>query len=62
MKYTEYLLREDFINLDSLVSEKRYLKEVTAVLPCIIAMIGVVAITTALPVTLVVDTINKLRG
>lgn len=61
MNYTKYLLSEDFINLDSLVSDKRYLKEVTAVLPCVIAMVGVVAISTALPITLTVDTINRLR-
>ena len=61
MKYTNYLLREDFIDLDSLVSNRKYLKEVTAILPCVIAMLGVVVISTALPITLTVDTINKLR-
>jgi hypothetical protein len=61
MKYTEYLLKEDFIDLNGLVSKRRYLKEVTAILPCVIAMAGVVVISTMLPVTLTVDTINKLR-
>jgi hypothetical protein len=61
MKYTNYLLNENFIDLDSLVSEKKYLNKVTAILPCVIAIAGVVAISVALPITLTVDTINKLR-
>jgi hypothetical protein len=61
MKYTEYLLKEDFIDLNGLVSKRRYLKEVTTILPCVIAMAGVVVISTMLPVTLTVYTINKLR-
>ena len=61
MKYTNYLLKENFIDLDLLVSENKYLNIVTAILPCVIAIVGVVAISTALPITLTVDTINKLR-
>ena len=61
MKYTRYLLTEDFIDLDSLVSDNIYLKDLTAVLPCVIGIVGVVVISTALPIVFTVDMVNKLK-
>jgi len=61
MKYTRYLLKEDFINLDSLVSDNKYLRDVSAILPCVIGIVGVVVISTALPIVFTVDMVNKLR-
>jgi hypothetical protein len=61
MSYTDYLLKEDFINLDSLVSDNKYLRDMTAILPCVLGIVGVVLITSVLPVTITVDTINRFR-
>lgn len=61
MSYTNYLLKENFINLDLLVSDNKYLRDITAILPCILGIMGVILISSILPMMIVVDTVNKFR-
>ena len=61
MKYTNYLLNTNFVDVDSLVSKNKYLEEPSKILPITISLVGIVCIGSLLPFTIIVDTFNKLR-
>ena len=62
MKYTDYLLNTNFVDVDSLVSDNKYLNEPSKILPITISIIGIVCIGSLLPFTIIVDTFNKLKS
>ena len=61
MRYTNYLINTEFINVESLVSDNRYLRESSKILPITICIIGVVCISSLLPMTIIVDFYNKIK-
>jgi hypothetical protein len=61
MKYTNYLLNTEFIDVNSLVSDNKYLKEPSKILPITISIIGIICIGSILPMTIIVDSYNNIK-
>ena len=55
MNYTNYILNGDVINIDSLISKKKYLKEITITLAIPVVAVGFITFLGILPATYIMD-------
>lgn len=55
MNYTNYILNGNVININSIISKKRYFKQITITLAIPVAAVGVLTFLGILPVTFIMD-------
>lgn len=61
MKYTEFIINDSVVDIERIIPEKRYIKQVTILVMLPVALAGVVILTCMLPATLTVDGLRSLK-
>jgi hypothetical protein len=61
MRYTNYILNNDFIDIDGMVSQKRYLKQLTILAALPVAIFGIAVLSGALPIAYTVDSFRYMK-
>jgi hypothetical protein len=61
MKYTNYILGGDIINIDQLISEKPILKQLSILLTIPVVILGLVVLASAIPATVAMDGFRDLK-
>lgn len=61
MKNINYILNSDFVDIDSMISKKRYLREVTVLAAIPVAVFGIVILSGMLPVAVAIDTERYIK-
>ena len=61
MKYTEFIINDSVDDIDRIIPEKRYVKQVTILVMLPVAIAGVAILTCMLPATLTVDGLRSLK-
>jgi len=61
MKYTKYLINEEFLNIDTIIPSKGIFKYPTIVIFFPIVIIGIVTIGSILPVAYIGDNFRNLK-
>jgi hypothetical protein len=59
MNYTNYILSGNSININSLISKKRYLKPITITIAIPVAIVGFLAFSGILPATYIIDRVKE---
>jgi hypothetical protein len=60
-KYTEYIIKGDIVDVNSLVSKNNYLRVVTVPIATTVAIAGVIILSGFIPMTIVVDSTRQVR-
>jgi len=55
MNYTNYILNGNVININSIISKKRYLRQITITLAIPVAAVGILTFMGILPATFILD-------
>lgn len=55
MKYTKYLIKGNFVNVNAISTDKFYLKLPVAIVAILVAVMGIAIISGMLPMTFFVD-------
>lgn len=61
MKYTNYLINKDFVDVDQILSDKLIFKHISIVLAISVASMGVIIIGGMIPIAVVADTVRSMR-
>jgi len=61
MKYTNYIIQGQFIDIDSIISSTPIIKEITIIIAIVIAIIGILLIIGILPMSLTMDSMRSIR-
>ena len=61
MKYTNYILKADIIDINQLVSDKPGLKQITILTSIVVAIVGVIILGGMIPATLLADGYRSLK-
>jgi hypothetical protein len=55
MNYTNYIINGKIINVESILSNRKYLKHITIAVGIPVALFGIVTLTSILPLTFLLD-------
>jgi len=61
MKYTNYIINGNLINVDQLISDKKILKEISILISLPVAITGLAVFTSIVPLTVVIDGARALK-
>lgn len=61
MKYTNYLVNKEFINVDQLISKNKILKPVTVLIAITVAIFALTVVTGAIPAAMAADSTRFVR-
>jgi len=61
MKYTNYIINGNLINVDQLISDKKILKEISILISLPVAITGLAVFTSIIPLTAVIDGARALK-
>lgn len=61
MKYTNHIINGEIVDINTIISDKKYFKELTILMGIPVAITGVVILTLAIPFSITFDTCRSLK-
>lgn len=61
MKYTKYILNSDIVNIDQMISKKPVWKQLSILISIIVAIFGLILLSSAIPFTTAIDSFRVLK-